>query len=134
MPGKADTALQWAISRVGTEPKRQPHMAARFVQQAYRSVGIPIPGTTVGQITNTRKSPISRRQLAPGDIVFADLRSSAIYVGSGMVVGVNARGKVQTKALARFWKASRVTTPGGGIGLSMATPTIKTTNTYPTRR
>lgn len=78
-----------------------------LVVAAYRLVGLGLPHQT-GALAG-RGRPVSRAQLAPGDLVFPASGHVGIYVGGGMMVHASTpRGGVKLSPVYAFSFARRV--------------------------
>jgi cell wall-associated NlpC family hydrolase len=78
-----------------------------LAQAAYARVGVPLPHQTGGIAGRGR--PVSRSELAPGDLVFTDPGHVGIYIGGGqMVHATTPSGGVKRTAVYRFAFARRV--------------------------
>jgi cell wall-associated NlpC family hydrolase len=88
------TALQYVgapYARGGTSPAG--FDCSGFVMFVYRRVGVSLPHSAEQQYR--RGSPVSRRALQPGDIVFFDhLGHSGIYIGNARFVHATKPGDV----------------------------------------
>jgi peptidoglycan DL-endopeptidase CwlO len=73
---------------------------------AYGQVGVSLPHSTYSQYT--MGVPVSRDQLAPGDIVFFDgLGHEGLYIGGGQFVHAPHTGDVvKISSLSEAWYAS----------------------------
>ncbi|MDA3628991.1 NlpC/P60 family protein [Saccharopolyspora sp. WRP15-2] len=104
-PGAANTALQAALSKRGSEYEWGSKGPTTFdcsglTQWAYKQAGISIPPSSRTQWTAGR--PVSRSQLQPGDLVFYDdgsgdpstIHHVAMYVGGGKVVDAPTEGQL----------------------------------------
>lgn len=119
MPNVADSVVQFGLSQIGYTYKT----GAQLAHDAYQASGIDIPRTAVGQAYRAGQEIIApkRGNLAPGDLVFPTLRVVQIYVGGGYCLTVMKSGVIR-RPVRRVWRAVRITTPGGGAGLSLAKP------------
>lgn len=118
MAGIADTAIQFGLSQIGKPYKT----GALFTQACYHAAGIRIPAYAMPQAFRAGaevRNP--KRNLSPGDLVFPTLRIVQIYIGENWVLGVTKSG-VGKYPVRRIQRAVRITTPGGGAGLSLAVP------------
>jgi cell wall-associated NlpC family hydrolase len=118
MASNADSVVQFGLSRIGAVYKS----GALFVQDCYAVVGIKIPTTALAQAYRAGVQVVNpRKNLSPGDLVFPTLRISQLYIGGGFVLTATKAGVVRYP-VRRVQRAVRVTTPGGGTGLSLAQP------------
>lgn len=78
-----------------------------LAKAAYAAVGVSIPHQTGGIVKLGR--PVSRSDLAPGDLVFPSSGHVAIYVGGGNMVHAPHPGDhVRVAAIYAFWTARRL--------------------------
>ncbi len=104
-PGAANTALQAALSKRGSEYEWGAEGPNEFdcsglTSWAYAQAGIDIPRTSRAQYQ--AGTPVSRSELKPGDLVFYDdgsgdpsqIHHVAMYVAPGKVVGAPTEGQL----------------------------------------
>jgi peptidoglycan DL-endopeptidase CwlO len=104
-PGSANTALQAALSKRGSEYEWGSKGPTTFdcsglTYWAYKQAGITLPGNSRGQWGVGK--PVSQDQLQPGDLVFYDdgsgdpsqIHHVAMYVGSGKMVDAPTEGQL----------------------------------------
>jgi cell wall-associated NlpC family hydrolase len=104
-PGAANTALQAALSKRGSEyvwGSKGPTTfdCSGLTQWAYKQAGISIPPSSRTQWTVGR--PVSKDQLQPGDLVFSDdgsgdpaqIHHVGMYVGDGKMVDAPTEGQL----------------------------------------
>lgn len=118
MASAADSAIQFGLAQIGKQYKT----GAQFTQACYHAAGIRIPGYAMPQAFRSgAEVPNPRKNLSPGDLVFPTLRIVQLYIGENWVLGVTKSG-VGKFPVRRIQRAVRITTPGGGAGLSLAVP------------
>ena len=117
MAGHADSAVQWAMAQIGRTGWKN---GASFVRDAYAHVGLTIPSTAIGQ--GLRLAEADPAHVADGDIILPTARLAQLYVGGDRVIGVTRTHRVAIGSVSRIWRVVRVTTPGGGYGLTLAVP------------
>lgn len=87
-----------------------------LVQQAYKSVGISLPRTTAGMVLIG--SPVSKKNLQIGDLVFPDPGHVQLYSGNGNVVEAPRTGeKVREVKMWGFFTARRIPTSTGTVSV-----------------
>lgn len=104
-PGAANTALQAALSKRGSEYEWGAEGPAEFdcsglTSWAYAQAGIDIPRTSRAQYRTGR--PVSRSELRPGDLLFYDdgsgdpsqIHHVGMYVGNGKIVDAPTEGQL----------------------------------------
>lgn len=124
----ADIAIQYAMAQIG-----KPYCwggigpscfdCSGLVQMAYLAGNVQLPRTTYQQVL--QGTSVAQTDLAPGDLVFPDPGHVQIFVGGNQIIEAPRTGlSVRTVPMWGFWQARRVTTPGGGVGLSTAQPGV----------
>lgn len=112
--GTSADALAFALGQVGGRYRfggtgSGGYDCSGLVQAAYARAGIVLPRTTGGQIRSG--TPVSRKDLRPGDLVFPSGTSHvAIYVGNGQIVhAANRRSGIKVAPMYGFSTARRLT-------------------------
>ena len=113
----ADVAIQFALAQVGKPYKWGATGPDSFDCSGlvYAAFGKKIGRTTYQQIL--MGVGIAQNDMEPGDLCFPDVGHVQLYIGGGNVVEAPHTGAFVRVVPARYWKARRITTPGGGIGL-----------------
>lgn len=110
-----DELSQWALAQIGNKWPS----GALFVQAAYKSVGIKIPASGLGQAYRAGKRVTTA---ATGDIVMPRPRVCQLCISRDVVIGVTKQGVVKARMPKYPWRVIRITTPGGPDGLTLARP------------
>lgn len=125
--GAADVAISYALAQRG---KRYVFGAtgpdtfdcSGLTMRAYQAAGINISRTTYTQVLVG--TPVSKANLAPGDLVFPTPDHVQLYIGYGKVVQAPHTGTlVQVSNLGGVWQARRVTTPGNAVNAPLGSGT-----------
>jgi len=125
--GAADVAIAYALAQRGkwyefgaTGPDR--FDCSGLTMQAYKAAGINISRTTYTQVLVG--TPVSKANLAPGDLVFPTPDHVQLYIGYGKVVQAPHTGtQVQVSNLGGVWQARRITTPGSPVNAPLGSGT-----------
>jgi cell wall-associated NlpC family hydrolase len=108
----AASAVSWARQQIGkpyvygaTGPNS--YDCSGLIQAAYRTVGVSLPRTTYQQVLVG--VPVSKANLAIGDLVFPDPGHVQLYSGGGNVVEAPRTGlRVREVKMWGFWTARRI--------------------------
>lgn len=110
--GRVAAVVRWAIRQAG-RPYRwgqagpAAYDCSGLVVAAYAHAGLHLPHQSGALLRYGQ--PVSRAELAPGDLVFPNGHHVAIYLGHGMIVeAANPAVGVRVTRMWGFWTARRL--------------------------
>lgn len=133
MAGDVAAAIRFALAQIG-----KPYVygavgpnsydCSGLMMKAYGAAGYKLPRTTEQMIADPSLMPVTKAQLAPGDLVFPESGHVQMYLGGGKVVEAPHTGlSVRIAPLGVVEYARRVGTPAGGTWGGNASPVDSTT-------